>query len=93
MIGSLSHVNLHEAKQRGFTGEAWARLSHTVQIMANKDFYIHDEGPLDIIEIKSAARKVLRENNEISAIIIDYMQLASAKGFEKKQSTRISLYI
>lgn len=90
MIGSLSHVNLHEAKQYGFTGESWARLSHTVQIMAKKYFYIHDEGPLDILEIKSTARKIMREDKSLSAIIIDYMQLASAKGFEHNRTQELA---
>jgi replicative DNA helicase len=61
------------------TKEETRRLNTKINIMKGKPLYMDDTPSLSIFELRSKARKLVREHG-IQMIIIDYLQLMNAQG-------------
>lgn len=57
----------------------WQQLEQRVNILINTPIYVDDTPSLSVFELKSKARKIVREHN-VQCIIIDYLQLMNASG-------------
>ena len=55
------------------------RLNTKINIMKGKPLYLDDTPSLSIFELRSKARKLVREH-DVKIIIIDYLQLMNAQG-------------
>lgn len=67
------------------TPDEWFRYDKKRGKLSGKPLYIDSTSGLSIIELKSKARKLVREEN-VRLIIIDYLQLMN--GTDRKYSTR-----
>ena len=58
----------------------------------SKDFNMHidDSAGLSPIELRSRVRKVYKENNGISLIVVDYLQLMKVPGYENNRTQEVS---
>ncbi|HMI77097.1 MAG TPA: replicative DNA helicase [Buchnera sp. (in: enterobacteria)] len=76
MLASLSRVNQSNIRTGQLTDEDWSRISSTMNILLKKkNMYIDDSSGLTPSEVRSRARRVYRENNGLSLIMVDYLQL------------------
>ncbi|ABJ90812.1 replicative DNA helicase [Buchnera aphidicola] len=76
MLASLSRVNQSKIRTGKLNNEEWSRISSTMQILLKKkNIYIDDSSGLTPNEVRSRSRKIYRENNGLSLIMIDYLQL------------------
>ncbi|WDI78377.1 replicative DNA helicase [Candidatus Purcelliella pentastirinorum] len=76
MLSSLSRVDQSKIRAGKLSDEDWLRISSTVKVLLDrKNIYIDDSSSLTPIEMSSRARRVYRENNGLSLIMIDYLQL------------------
>ena len=57
----------------------WSRLDKNVRKLQGKPLYIDDTAGLSIFELRTKARRLVREKN-VQLIMIDYLQLMNAKG-------------
>ncbi len=69
-------------KGRAMDGNDLRNFSKSVSALEKRNIYIDDSGALNILEIKSRARrmakKLKREGTKLSLIVVDYLQLLSA---------------
>ncbi|MGU9951882.1 MAG: replicative DNA helicase [Gammaproteobacteria bacterium WSBS_2016_MAG_OTU1] len=69
-------------KGRPMDGMDLRNFSKSVSALEKRNIYIDDSGTLNILEIKSRARrmakKLKREGTKLSLIVVDYLQLLSA---------------
>ncbi|AAO27194.1 replicative DNA helicase [Buchnera aphidicola str. Bp (Baizongia pistaciae)] len=76
MLSSLSRVNQEKLRTGQLNDEDWARISSTINILLKKkNMYIDDSSTLTPSEMRSRSRKIYRENNGLSLIMVDYLQL------------------
>ena len=57
----------------------WSRLDKNVRKLQGKPLYIDDTAGLSIFELRTKARRLVREKN-VQVIMIDYLQLMNASG-------------
>ena len=57
----------------------WAQLDSKLRVMYNAPLYIDDTPSLSVFELRSKARRLVREHG-VELILIDYLQLMNASG-------------
>ena len=65
------------------TAEDWPRLTHAVQQVQEAQIYIDETPALSSMEVRARARRLARQCGQLGLIIIDYMQLMSAKSADR----------
>ncbi|SNC58478.1 replicative DNA helicase [Sodalis endosymbiont of Henestaris halophilus] len=76
MLASLSRVDQTRIRTGQLADEDWARISSSMGILLEKrNMYIDDSSGLTPTDIRSRARRVFREHDGLSLIMIDYLQL------------------
>lgn len=79
LIMNVCEIEGDKIKTGKFTKEESRRLNTKVNIMKGAPLYMDDTPSLSIFELRSKARKLVREHG-IRMIIIDYLQLMNAQG-------------
>ncbi|WP_343189058.1 replicative DNA helicase [Buchnera aphidicola (Chaitoregma tattakana)] len=91
ILSSLSRVNQTKIKTGQLHDEDWSRISSTINILLKKkNIYIDDSSSLTTTEIRSRSRKIYRENNGISLIMIDYLQLMKIPSIKENRTLEIA---
>lgn len=80
MLASVGRINLNKIRNGTLDATDWPRLSSAVTLLSRNNFFIYDEGPLDLLTIKSISRKVFNLHKDLAVIIIDYLQLIKILG-------------
>ncbi|XBC42774.1 MAG: replicative DNA helicase [Buchnera aphidicola (Kaburagia rhusicola ensigallis)] len=76
ILSSLSRVNQEKIRTGQLNDEDWSRISSTINILLKKkNMYIDDSSTLTPTEMRSRSRQIYRENNGLSLIMVDYLQL------------------
>ncbi|BFI91084.1 replicative DNA helicase [Enterobacterales bacterium endosymbiont of Anomoneura mori] len=76
MLSSLTRINQNNIRTGQLNDKDWSRISKIMGILLeNRNIYIDDSSCLTISEIRSRSRRIFRENNGLSLIMIDYLQL------------------
>ncbi|MBQ6790771.1 MAG: replicative DNA helicase [Paludibacteraceae bacterium] len=79
LIMNVCEIEGDRIKTGKMTKEEARRLNTKINIMKGKPLYLDDTPSLSIFELRSKARKHVREHG-IKLIIIDYLQLMNAQG-------------
>jgi replicative DNA helicase len=79
LIMNVCELEGDKIKTGKMSKEDARRLNTKINIMKGKPLYMDDTPSLSIFELRSKARKLVREHN-VQMIIIDYLQLMNAQG-------------
>lgn len=91
MLASLSRVDQTRIRTGQLDDEDWARISSTMGILLEKrNMYIDDSSGLTPTELRSRARRVFREKNGLSMIMIDYLQLMRVPSLSDNRTLEIA---
>nr|BET44858.1 MAG: replicative DNA helicase [Candidatus Aschnera chinzeii] len=91
MLASLSRVNQTRIRTGQLDDEDWARISSTIAILMKKrNMYIDDSAELTPTEVRSRARRIYREHNGLSLIMIDYLQLMRVNSTHDNRTLEIA---
>lgn len=91
MLASLSRVDQTKIRTGKLNDEDWARISSTIGILIEKrNMYIDDSARLTPIEMRSRARRIYKENNGLSLIMIDYLQLMNVPSISDNRTLEIA---
>jgi replicative DNA helicase len=77
MIGSVGRVDQHELRTGTFKEDDWSKLVEAVGKLNEAQMYIDDTAGLNVLELRSRARRLHRQCGGLSLIVIDYLQLMS----------------
>ena len=77
MIGSVGRVDQHELRTGTFKEDDWTRLVDAVGKLNEAQLYIDDTAGLNVLEVRSRARRLHRQCGGLALVIIDYLQLMS----------------
>lgn len=90
-LSSLARVDQSAIRSGQMKDEDWARVLSTFSILKEQGkMYIDDSGNLSPSEVRSRARRVHRENDGISLIVIDYLQLMHVPGSGENRTLEVS---
>ncbi|OBT31194.1 replicative DNA helicase [Vibrio splendidus] len=91
MLASLSRVDQTKIRTGQLDDEDWARISSSMGIlMDKKNMYIDDSSGLTPTEVRSRARRIAREHDGISMIMIDYLQLMRVPSLSENRTLEIA---
>ncbi len=84
MLSSLGRIDQSRMRSGKLTEEDWPRVNSSMHILSDKKLYIDDTPALSPTEVRARARRVYRENNGLSLILVDYLQLMQVPGAESR---------
>ncbi len=92
MIGSVGRVDQHELRSGTFREDDWPKLVDAVGKLNEAQLYIDDTAGLNVLELRSRARRLHRQCGGLSMVIVDYLQLMSGTGGgrEENRATEIA---
>ena len=92
MIGSVGRVDQHELRTGTFKEDDWTKLVEAVGKLNEAQMYIDDTAGLNVLEVRSRARRLHRQCGGLSLVIIDYLQLMSGTGHggQENRATEIA---
>ncbi len=91
IISSLSRVNQTKIRTGKLSNTDWARISSTINILEKKkNIFIDDSCTLTPTDIRSRTRKIYKENNGLSLIMVDYLQLMKSSLYSDNRTLEIA---
>ncbi len=93
MIGSVGRVDQHQLRTGTFKEEDWPRLVDAVGKLNDAQIFIDDTAGLNVLEVRSRARRLHRQCGGLSLIMVDYLQLmsgTSSGGRDENRATEIA---
>nr|YP_010851697.1 Replication helicase subunit [Echinothamnion hystrix]WGH14496.1 Replication helicase subunit [Echinothamnion hystrix] len=87
IISIASEINVNPQNIAQLTQREWKKVSNICNILLNHNIYINDKSNVDINYINQIAKDLKKKTDDLSLIIIDYLQLVEfSKNKEKKYS-------
>jgi len=90
MLSSIGRIDQSKVRNGKLEQEDWPKLSGAVGKLKDVPLYIDDTPALSPTEVRSRARRVLREHGELAMIMIDYLQLMQVAGSKEGRTAEIS---
>ncbi|MEF9923137.1 MAG: replicative DNA helicase [Muribaculaceae bacterium] len=81
LISNVCEIEGEKIKSGRLTDVEWAQLNSRLAHLYGAPLYIDDTPSLSIFELRTKARRLVREHN-VKMIIIDYLQLMNASGMK-----------
>ncbi len=79
MLSSLGRINQTKVRNGQLEDDDWPKLTAAVNMLKNKPLYIDDQPGISPNEMRTRARRIVREHGEIGLIMVDYLQLMQIK--------------
>lgn len=80
MLSSVGKIDQGRVRSGKLEEDDWPKLSAAVSKLKDRPLFIDDTAALTPTEVRSRARKVLREHGSIGMIMLDYLQLMQVAG-------------
>ena len=90
LLCSEAKVDSHKVRTGALPEQEWPKLSTSVGHLAEADIYIDDTPGMNILELRSKARRLKYEKN-VGLIIVDYLQLLRGIGRIESRQIEISM--
>lgn len=90
MMSSLGRVDQHKVRTGKLAEEDWPRITSAVSMLSEAPLFIDDTPALSPAELRTRARRLVREHGELGLIVIDYLQLMQVPGTRENRTTEIS---
>lgn len=81
LICNTCEIESEKIKSGKLTNVEWDQLMSRIKHLYNAPLFIDDTASLSIFELRTKARRLVREHN-VKFIIIDYLQLMNASGMK-----------
>lgn len=79
LISNACEITGEKIKNGRLSNAEWQKVAHNVRKLQGIPIYLDDTSGLSVLELRTKARRLVREHN-IKMIIIDYLQLMNASG-------------
>ncbi|SFD08099.1 replicative DNA helicase [Pseudoalteromonas denitrificans] len=90
MLASLGRINQTKVRTGQLDDDDWARLSSTMGLLMEKGkMFVDDSSGLTPTELRSRARRIARDHDGVSMIMIDYLQLMKVPSLSDNRTLEI----
>ena len=91
MLSSLSRVDQTLLRAGNLNDEHWASITAAMKIITEEmKLYIDDSPALTPLEVRNRSRRLFREHDGLSLVIVDYLQLMRSPGYENNRTQEVS---
>ena len=90
MLSSIGRIDQKRLRSGKLEEEDWPKLTMAVSKLKDKPLLIDDSVGLSPMEMRSRARRVVREHGQLGLIVVDYLQLMQIKGYGDNRVGEIS---
>jgi replicative DNA helicase len=91
MLSSVGRIDQTKIRTGQLDEEDWPKLTTAVNMMRDKPLFIDDTSGISPNEMRTRARRIVREHGDIAMIMVDYLQLMQIKtGKPNSRSEEIS---
>ncbi len=81
LLSAKTSIPLQGLRKGDLNDDEWSRLTNAFDDLSTKKLFVDDGGSLNINQLRSRVRKLAQnEDNNISMVIIDYLQLMQGTG-------------
>ena len=89
LLASEAHVDSHKFRTGHLGRDDWARMTRALGRISEAPLWVDDAGSSSVIEIGAKARRLKRDKG-LSLVIVDYLQLISARGRFNSRNEEVS---
>ncbi len=79
LLASRAHVDAHKFRTGHINGDDWTRITEALNDFGDAPIWIDDSASITVMEIGAKARRLMRDKG-LSLVVVDYLQLISARG-------------
>lgn len=90
MMSSLGRIDQHRIRTGKLEDDEWPRLTSAINILAETKLFIDDTPALTTTEVRSRARRLMREHGQLGLIVLDYLQLMQSPSSGDNRVQQIS---
>ena len=90
MLASMGRIELQRIRTGQLKEQDWTNLTSAIAMMSERKIYIDDAGMLSPVDVRSRARRLVREHGDLGLIVIDYLQLMRIAGTGENRASEIS---
>ena len=90
MLGSIAGVDQHKMRTGRLNDEEWSSLSTAMGKLHDAPIFIDETGALNALELRTRARRIHRQCGKLGLVVVDYLQLMSARQDGENRATEIS---
>lgn len=90
MLSSLGRIDQHRLRTGRLEDSDFPRIASVVEILSQAPMFIDDTAALNPTEMRSRARRMMREHGQLGLILVDYLQLMQVPGHKENRTAEIS---
>ncbi|HJU21875.1 MAG TPA: replicative DNA helicase [Casimicrobiaceae bacterium] len=90
LIGSVGKLDQHKLRTGRLAADDWDKLSNALGRLNEAPILIDETPALNAIEVRSRARRLLRQYGKLGLVVVDYLQLMQATTQGENRATEIS---
>jgi replicative DNA helicase len=91
MLSSIGRIDQGKLRTGKLSDEDWPKLNTAIAKLKDRPLFIDDSAGVSPMEMRSRARRVVREHNSpLGMIVVDYLQLMQIKGTSENRVNEIS---
>ncbi len=90
MIGSVGRLDQHKLRTGRLAADDWDKLSTALGRLNEAPIVIDETPALNAIEVRSRARRLMKQYGKLGLVIVDYIQLMQASSQGENRATEIS---
>src|SRR5271155_1095868 len=79
LVAAVAQIDAHKFRTGHLNKDDWRRMTEALGIISSAPLWIDDAGSISVLEIGAKARRLKREKG-LSLLIVDYLQLITARG-------------
>ncbi|MDM8565996.1 replicative DNA helicase [Candidatus Halobeggiatoa sp. HSG11] len=90
LISSIAEVNLQSVRTGQLNDDDWPKLTEAVSKLSEAPLFIDETPALSPTELRARARRLSREQGQLSLIVIDYLQLMQVPDNNESRANEVS---
>jgi replicative DNA helicase len=79
LVASVAQIDAHKFRTGHLNRNDWTSMTEALGVISNAPLWVDDAGSISVLEIGAKARRLKRDKG-LSLLIVDYMQLITARG-------------
>lgn len=90
MLSSLGRIDQHRLRSGKLEDADWPSITSAVSLLSEAKIFIDDTPGISPSEMRSRARRLVRDQGDLGLIVVDYLQLMQIPGFKENRTGEIS---
>lgn len=90
LLCSEARVDSTKVRNGRLSEDDWRRISHAIGRLGNANLWIDDNPNVNVMEIRSKARRLTGEVGQLGMIVVDYIQLMTGRSNAENRQVEVA---